>query len=69
MKASLEENNKEFSIIFKEIEKYYAENPLFFDKLLTLDDIRNDKTIREFSEICQEISAATNVPVVYRTFT
>ena len=68
MEPIKKENGKDFSIIFKEIEKYHEENPSFINDLISEEDLQNHKTIREFSDICQEINSASNTPVVYMTF-
>ncbi len=68
MEPIKKESSKDFTIIFKEIEKFHIENPSFANGLISEDDLRHDKTIREFGEICQEINSASNPPVVYMTF-
>jgi hypothetical protein len=68
MKSEKEVSGNDFSIIFKEIEKFHEENPTYFGNLLTEEDIQNDNTIREFREICQEISSSSESPAVYMTF-
>jgi hypothetical protein len=68
MKLIKNETNNDFSIIFEEIEKYNNENPSFINNLISDEDLQNEKAIREFSDICQEINLASNIPVVYMTF-
>jgi len=60
--------NKDFSIIFKEIEKFHLENPSFNDNGVNDEDLKNDEAIREFTEICRQMNETGTNPVVYLTF-
>lgn len=68
----MEQNNnnsqKDFSIVFKEIEKFHLENPSFNDNGVNEEDLKNDQTIREFIEICRQINDSETNPAVYLTF-
>jgi hypothetical protein len=68
MEQSTNSNFKDFSIIFKEIEKFHEDNPQFSENAISEEDLQNEAAIKEFSEICREINAAGNNPVVYMTF-
>jgi len=68
MEPVKKEISKDFSIIFKEIEKFHEENPSFINNLVNEEDLKHDETIRAFGEICQEINSAGNTPLVYMTF-
>ena len=59
---------KDFSIVFKEIEKFRLENPSFNDNSVTEEDLKNDETIREFTEICRQINDSETNSTVYLTF-
>jgi len=59
---------KDFSIIFKEIEKFHLENPSFGDDGVTEEDLKNDESIREFTEICRQITDSESSSTVYLTF-
>ena len=59
---------KDFSIIFKEIEKFHLENPSFNDNGVTEEDLQNDESIREFTEICRQITDSVTNSTVYLTF-
>ncbi len=62
------DNKKDFSIVFHEIEKFHAENPSFNDNGVREEDLQNDETIREFTNICRDINDTGTNPVVYLTF-
>jgi hypothetical protein len=68
MEPNKTENKKDFSIIFEEIEKYHKENPSFINNFASEEDLRQDESIRAFSEICQEINSVSSTPNVYLTF-
>ena len=68
MEHSENSSTKDFSIIFKEIEKFHDENPQFSENIVSEEDLQNEAAIKEFSEICREINAAGNNPVMYLTF-
>lgn len=63
-----QEYNKDFSIIFKEIEKFHQQNPTFIYNLVSDEELDHDEKIRAFGEMCQEINSAGNNQVVYMTF-
>ena len=68
MKTGAKEN-KDFSILFKEIEKYKDENPFYIRDIQNVEELQNDEQIREFSEICQQITSSANKEnIVYLTF-
>jgi hypothetical protein len=62
------DTKRDFSIVFNEIEKFYIENPSFNDNGINEEDIKNDETIREFTDICREINNTETNPIVYLTF-
>ena len=62
------DTKRDFSIIFNEIEKFHIENPSFNDNGINEEDLKNDATIREFTDICREINNTEPNPVVYLTF-
>ena len=68
MKSEKKESSKDFSIIFKEIEKFHEENPSFIKNIVKEEDLQNEESIRAFSEICKEINSEGNNSVVYMTF-
>lgn len=61
-------SKKDFSIVFKEIEKFHLENPSFNDNGVTEEDLKNDESIREFTEICRQINDSEANSTVYLTF-
>jgi hypothetical protein len=61
-------SKKDFSIIFKEIEKFHLENPSFSDIGISDEDLRNDESIREFTEICRQINDLEADPTICLTF-
>jgi hypothetical protein len=62
------DTKRDFSIIFNEIEKFHIETPSFIDNGIKEEDLKNDETIREFTDICREINNTELNPVVYLTF-
>ncbi|MCX6236464.1 MAG: hypothetical protein NTY07_02715 [Bacteroidia bacterium] len=68
MEQIIQEYNKDFSVIFKEIEKFHQENPSFIYNLVSEEELEHDEEIRVFGEICQEINSAGNNQIVYMTF-
>jgi len=63
-----QETNRDFSIIFKEIEKINKETPSFRGNLVNDADLQHEEAIRAFGEMCQEINSAGNNPTTYLTF-
>jgi hypothetical protein len=61
-------DNNDFSIIFKEIEKFHVENPSYNENGINEEDLMNDETIRAFSNICREINSDGNEPTICLTF-
>lgn len=61
-------SKKDFSIVFKEIEKFHLENPSLSDNGITEEDLQNDESIREFTEICRQIADSETNSTVYLTF-
>lgn len=61
-------SKKDFSIIFKEIEKFHLENPSFRDNDISEEDLKNDESIREFTEICRQINDSAADSTVCLTF-
>jgi hypothetical protein len=59
---------RDFSIIFKEIENLYQKDPSIRDNIVDRDVLEQDDTIREFGEICSEISSMENDTAVFMTF-
>jgi hypothetical protein len=68
MEQKDDNSKKDFSVVFKEIEKFHLENPSFNDNGVTEDDLKNDETIREFTEICRQINDSETNSTVYLTF-
>ena len=63
-----EKSNNDFTIIFNQIENFNSNNPSFSECGINTEDIKNDQTIREFSNICRELNSDTNIDVIYNTF-
>lgn len=61
-------NRNDFSIIFDEIDKFHIENPSFKLSYISDEDVANEDSIREFSNICEEINNLTNSPGIFMTF-
>ncbi|OFY62088.1 MAG: hypothetical protein A2V64_09020 [Bacteroidetes bacterium RBG_13_43_22] len=59
---------KDFTVVFKEIEKFHSENPSYNDNGVAEEDLKNDETIREFAEICRQINDSETNSTVYLTF-
>jgi hypothetical protein len=68
MEPKANNSKKDFSIIFEEIEKFHLENPSFNDNGISEEDLKNDVTIREFTEICRQINDSETDSTVYLTF-
>ncbi len=59
---------KDFSIIFKEIERFHTGNPANNDNGINEEDILNNEVIRKFNDLCREINNSDDKPVDYLTF-
>ena len=68
MEPVKKDTKRDFSIVFNEIEKFNLENPSFNDNGINEEDLKNDETIREFTDICREINNTEANPLVYLTF-
>jgi len=62
------EINRDFSIIFKEIEKFQQRDSSINDNIVKEEDIQQDESIRAFGEICREINSTENNSAVFMTF-
>jgi len=58
----------DFTIIFEEIKKYKNNNPDFEQNLVEHRLEEETKKIREFGEICDEISSQSGSPIIFKTF-
>jgi len=65
---SQENNNRDFSIIFEEIEKFSQKDSSIKDNIITEDVLQQDESIRAFSEICREINSNESNSTVFMTF-
>jgi hypothetical protein len=63
-----ENNNKDFSIIFIEIEKYNQKDSSIKDNIIKDDELQLDESIRAFGEICREINSNESNSTVFMTF-
>jgi hypothetical protein len=68
MDSIKKQTGNDFSIIFDEIEKFHDENPSYKFNFISEEDMNHDKSIREFTNICQEINSSPNTSVIYTTF-
>lgn len=68
MEPVKKDDKRDFSIVFNEIEKFHIENPSFNENGINEEDLKNDETIREFTDICREINNNETNPTVYLTF-
>jgi hypothetical protein len=68
MEPIKKDTERDFSIVFNEIEKFHIDNPSFNENGINEEDIKNDEIIREFSDICREINNTETNPAVYLTF-
>jgi hypothetical protein len=68
MEPKTNNSKKDFSIIFEEIEKFHLENPSFNENGINEEDLINDVTIREFTDICRQINDSGSDSAVYLTF-
>lgn len=62
------EKNRDFSIIFKEIDEFKIKNPYITSLFKNEEVFNEDETIRAFGEICQEINSSSNQNVSFTTF-
>lgn len=62
------ENKKDYSIIFKEIEKLKDLNISQIEFTYDYDDYNHIESINEFSEICREINESNIQSSYYITF-
>ena len=60
--------NRDFSMVFNEIDKFNLKDPTIKDNLVNDDILQMDESIRVFSEICREINSAENNSTVFLTF-
>ena len=65
---SQENNNRDFSIIFEEIEKFSQKDSSIKDNIITEDVLQQDESIRALSEICREINSNESNSTVFMTF-
>lgn len=65
---SQENNNRDFSIIFEEIEKFNQKDSSIKDNIIAEDVLQQDESIRAFSEICREINSNESNSTVFMTF-
>lgn len=65
---SQENSNRDFSIIFEEIEKFSQKDSSIRDNIISEDVLQQDESIRAFSEICREINSNESNSTVFMTF-
>lgn len=65
---SQENSNRDFSIIFEEIEKFSQKDSSIIDNIINDDLLQQDESIRAFSEICREINSNESNSTVFMTF-
>jgi hypothetical protein len=63
-----ENNNRNFSIIFDEIEKFNQKDSSIRDNIINEDELQQDESIRTFGEICREINSNESNSTVFMTF-
>lgn len=63
-----ENNKRDFSIIFDEIEKYNKKDSLIKDNIINDDELQQDESIRAFGEICREINSSETNSAIFMTF-
>ena len=68
MKPIKKENNRDFSIIFKEVEKFHQKDSSINDNIVNEEDLQQDESIRAFGEICREINSIESNSAVFMTF-
>jgi len=66
--STQENNNRDFSIIFIEIEKYNQKDSSIKDNIINDDELQQDESIRAFGEICREINSNESNSTVFMTF-
>jgi hypothetical protein len=62
------EKARDFSIIFKEVERFHQHDTSINCTLVNEEDLQQDKSIREFAEICKEINSLESDSTVFMTF-
>ena len=62
------DQRKDFSIIFNEIEKFHEKDSSILNNLSKEEDLAQDESIRKFGEICREISSNDCSTAVFLTF-
>ncbi len=63
------QEKKDFTIIFKEIEKFHIEDSTIKDNIVNDEELQRDESIRIFGEICKEINNINeNSSTVFMTF-
>lgn len=65
---SQDNNNRDFSIIFEEIERFNQKNTSIRDNFINEDELQQDESIRAFGEICREINSIGSNSAVFLTF-
>jgi len=60
--------NHKFSIIFEELNKLTTEKSSSEEYLISEDELQENDSIREFSEICQELNSSNEEKDVYLVF-
>lgn len=63
-----DKKDRDFSIIFQEIEKYNSQDPSIKDNMIKEDELKQEQSIRVFGEICREINTVENSSNVFVTF-
>ncbi|MBU0765787.1 MAG: hypothetical protein KJ607_13240 [Bacteroidetes bacterium] len=63
-----ENSNRDFSIIFEEIEKYNQKDSSIKDNIVNDEELQQDESIRVFGEICRKISSNESNSTVFTTF-
>jgi hypothetical protein len=65
---SQENNNRDFSIVLEEIEKYSQKDSSIKDNIISEDVLQQYESIIAFSEICREINSNESNFTVFMTF-
>jgi hypothetical protein len=60
--------NRDFSIIFKEIEDFNMTDTSIVTNLVNEEERQQDESIRAFGEICRELNEIENNSTVFLTF-
>lgn len=58
----------DFTIIFDEVKKFKAKNTDFDKNLVDQKLDEETRKIREFGEICDQISSQSESPIIFKTF-